>query len=133
AEGAIPTLTKMRDEGTIKAWGFGVNNIEPCQRALDEADPDIFLLALQYSIVYHEDALENLLPRCEEQGVWIVVGAPFNSGLLAGKQRYNYDDKIPDDIRKKAEQISQIALEHGTDLRTAALQFSSAPDSVAAV
>lgn len=133
AKGAIPTLTKMRDEGTIRAWGFGVNNVEPCLRALEVADPDIFLLAIQYSIVHHEDALNQLFPRCDERGVSIVVGAPFNSGYLAGKDRYNYKEGVPDYIRKKGERISAIARDHGTDLRTAALQFCNAPSVVSSV
>lgn len=133
AKGAIPTLTRMREEGMIKAWGFGVNNIEPCLRALEVADPDIFLLATQYSIVHHEDALNQLFPKCDEYGVSIVVGAPFHSGFLAGRNRYNYEEGVPDDIRKKGEQISAIAKDHGTDLRTAALQFCNAPSVVSSV
>ena len=133
AKGAIPTLTRMREEGLIKAWGFGVNNIEPCVRALEVADPDIFLLATQYSIVHHEDALDQLFPKCEQRDVSIVVGAPFNSGYLAGKNRYNYEPGVPADIRKKGERISAVAREHGTSLRTAALQFCNAPSVVSAV
>jgi D-threo-aldose 1-dehydrogenase len=117
AKGAIPALTKMRDEGMIKAWGFGVNNVEPCLRALEVADPDLFLLATQYSIVNHQDALERLFPKCEERGVSIVVGAPYNSGYLAGKNRYNYKSGVPDEIKKKGDRIGAIAKEYGTDLR----------------
>src|SRR5690606_32475083 len=119
AKGAIPALTKMRDEGMIKAWGFGVNNIEPCLRALEVADPDLFLLATQYSIVEHEAPLRELFPKCQQRGVSIVVGAPFNSGFLAGKPRYNYKDEVPAAIQDKGKRISQLAREHGTDLRTA--------------
>lgn len=133
AKGAIPALTRMRDEGTIRAWGFGVNNVEPCLRALEVADPDIFLLATKYSIVEHDQPLKELFPKCQERGVSIVVGAPFNSGYLAGKNRYNYQPGVPDPIRKKGERIKAVAREHGTDLRTAALQFCNAPDVVSSV
>ncbi|WP_164101854.1 aldo/keto reductase [Candidatus Laterigemmans baculatus] len=133
AKGAMPELTRMRDEGIIKAWGFGVNTIEPCLRALEVADPDLFLLATQYSVVDHEDALNRLFPKCDEQGVSIVVGAPLNSGYLAGKERYNYQPKVPPKIREKGERISAIAREHGVDLRTVALQFCSAPKVVSSV
>ena len=133
AKGAIPTLTRMREEGVIKAWGFGVNNVEPCLRALEEADPDVFLLATQYSIVHHEQALNELFPKLEGRGVSVVVGAPFNSGFLAGKERYNYRPEVPAAVRRKAERIGAIARDHGTDLRTAALQFCSAPKVVSSV
>lgn len=133
AKGAIPALTKMRDEGVIRGWGFGVNNVEPCLRALEAADPDVFLLATQYSIVRHEDALNRLFPKLEERGVSIVVGAPFNSGYLAGKDRFNYRPQVPPEVRAKGERIATLAAEHGTDLRTAALQFCNAPKVVSAV
>lgn len=133
AKGAMPALTKMREEGIIKGWGFGVNTVEPCLRALKEGDPDVFLLALQYSIVYHEDALNRLLPACEERGASIVVGAPLNSGYLAGRERYNYRKQVPPQIRAKGERIAALAKEHGTDLRTASLQFCAAPRTVSSV
>lgn len=132
-KGAMPELTRMRDEGMIKAWGFGVNTVEPCLRALEVADPDVFLLATQYSIVHHEDALKRLFPKCDERDVSIVVGAPLNSGYLAGKERYNYQPTVPPKIRKAGERISAIARDHGADLRTAALQFCNAPQVVSSV
>jgi D-threo-aldose 1-dehydrogenase len=133
AKGAMPALTKMREEGIIKGWGFGVNTIEPCLRALDAGDPDVFLLALQYSIVHHEDALNKLFPQCDERGVSIVVGAPFNSGFLAGRERFNYGPKIPPEMKTKRDRIAALAKEHGTDLRTASLQFCAAPRTVSSV
>lgn len=133
AKGAIPALTEMREEGTIRAWGFGVNRVEPCLRALEAGDPDLFLLATQYSIVDHQTPLKELFPKCEQRGVSIVVGAPYNSGYLAGKNRYNYKPGVPEAIRKKGDRIEAIARQHGTDLRTAALQFCNAPDVVCSV
>lgn len=132
AKGAMPELTKMRGEGLIKGWGFGVNTPQPILKALEVSDPDIFLAATQYSLMKHEEALENLLPACERHGVSIVVGAPLNAGYLAGVDRYDYSGKIPDGFAEKREKIRRIAKEHGTDLRTAALQFTAAPKVVAA-
>lgn len=133
AKGAIPALTRLRDEGVIKAWGFGVNDVEPCLRALEVADPDVFLLATQYSIVHHEDALNRLFPQVERRGVSLVIGAPFNSGFLAGRERYNYKPEVPPAVRRRAERIAAVAKEHGTDLRTAALQFCASPSVVSSV
>lgn len=133
ADGAIPELTRMREEGTIRGWGFGVNSVEPCLKALEVGDPDLFLLATEYSIVEHEQALNELFPRCAERDVSIVVGAPLNSGYLAGKNRYNYSPGVPDRIKKRGDRIREIARQHGTDLRTAALQFCNAPEVVSAV
>ena len=131
--GAMPELTRMREEGLIKGWGLGVNTIEPILKTLEVADPDIFLSATQYSLMKHEDALNRLFPACEKKGVSIVVGAPLNAGFLAGADRYDYGDEIPAGFKEKRERISKIAQKHGTDLWTAALQFSAAPAVVSAV
>ncbi len=131
-KGAMPELTKMRDEGLIKAWGFGVNRPQPILKALEVSDPDIFLAATQYSLMKHEDALENLFPACDKHGVSLVIGAPLNAGFLAGLDRYDYGGTIPEGFKEKREKMMKIAKNHDTDLRTAALQFTAAPAVVSA-
>lgn len=132
-KGAMPELTKMREEGIIKGWGLGVNTIEPILKTLEVADADIFLSATRYSLIDHEEALNQLFPPCQERGVSIVSGAPLNSGFLAGIDRYNYSNDIPAAFLDKRQKISDIASRHGVDVRTAALQFCAAPEVVSAV
>ncbi|EPX63325.1 L-fucose dehydrogenase [Cystobacter fuscus DSM 2262] len=132
-KGAMPELIRMREEGLIKAWGLGVNAIEPALRILKESDPDIFLSATQYTLVRHEDSLNRLQPACAERGVSIVVGSPLNVGFLAGVERIDYLGTITDDLRNRRARLDAIARRHGIDLRTAALQFASAPQTVSAV
>lgn len=132
-KGAMPELTKMREEGIIKAWGLGVNTPEPILKTLEVADPNIMLVAIQYSLVYHEHALEQVLPALEKRAVPAVIGAPLNAGFLAGIDRFNYGNTIPAGMLEKRSKISAIAQKYGTDLRTAALQFAAAPSIVAAV
>ena len=132
-KGAMPELIKMREEGIIKGWGFGVNRIDPILRAIEVSDPDICLTATRYSLIEHEEALNRLFPVCEQNQVTLISGAPLNSGFLAGIDRYNYSEEIPAGFKEKRERLSQIAEKHGTDLRTAALQFCAAPSIMAAV
>ncbi|CAM3383134.1 aldo/keto reductase [Flavobacterium chungbukense] len=132
-KGAIPELTRMREEGIIKAWGFGVNTLEPALKAIEQADPDIFLSATQYSIIKHEEALRTLFPACEKRNISIVVGAPLNAGFLAGVERYDYSGTFPAGVMEKRKRLLGICSIHGVDLRTAALQFSAAPAVVSAV
>ena len=80
----------------IKAWGLGVNLIEPCLMALQQADPDVFLLAGRYSLL-NQPALE-LFPACEARGVHVVVGGPYNSGLLAGGSTFEYAKPAPAEV-----------------------------------
>lgn len=131
--GAFKELTKMREEGIIKAWGLGVNTIEPILKSMEVADPDIFLSACQYSLIHHEDDLNQVFPKIAEKGLSIVVGAPLCAGFLAGKPRYLYGSKIPEFAAEKLKNLEEVAKNHQVDLRTAALQFSAAPDVVSSV
>jgi D-threo-aldose 1-dehydrogenase len=135
-KGAFPALSRMRDEGMIGGWGMGVNCPQPILKCLEVADPDICLLASQYSLVDHKNALETVFPRAREAGISFVVGSSLNAGFLAGAPRYNYgsnNEAIPDDKLAGRHALQQIADSHGVDLRTAALQFSAAPDLAAAL
>ncbi|MCW9714324.1 aldo/keto reductase [Aliifodinibius salicampi] len=132
-EGAMPELTRMREEGIIKAWGIGVNTIEPILKTIETADPDIVLSATQYSLMNHQDSLERLFPACEKNDVSVVVGAAVNAGFLAGKDRFDYGGSIPEGLLKRRERIHAIADKYDVDLRTAALQFSFAPKAVTSV
>ncbi|MBH0031845.1 MULTISPECIES: aldo/keto reductase [unclassified Pseudoalteromonas] len=133
AKGAIPELTKMRDEGIIKGWGFGVNTPHAVYKALDMSDPDICLLALQYSILDHKQALDKTFPMLDKRGISAVIGAPLNGGFLAGRNRFNYSPKIPGPMQQKFNAISDIASKHGIDIKTAALQFAEAPSTVSSI
>jgi D-threo-aldose 1-dehydrogenase len=135
-KGAFPALSKMRDEGIIKAWGVGVNTPEPILRVIQESDPDVCLLASQYSLIDHENALEKVFPVAREHGVGFVVGSSLNAGFIAGSPRYNYGDKswdIPPERIARRDRLRAVADQFGVDLRTAALQFSAAPDVVVAL
>ncbi len=103
-EGAFKVLSELRNEGIIKAWGMGVNKIEPILDCIESADPDICLSATQYSILEHEDAVDRLLPAVRKAGVQLVSGAGYNSGYVTGRERYNYKDVIPKGMEQKGQE-----------------------------
>ncbi len=131
--GAFKVLSELRDQGVIKAWGMGVNKIEPILDCLDSADPDICLSATQYSILDHEEAVDRLLPAVKKAGVKLVSGAGYNSGFINGRPRYNYKDVIPKGMTDKREKISDIAKRYGTTITHAALQFVLAADEFVSI
>src|SRR6266403_3628302 len=88
--GAFPALTRMREEGIIKGWGLGVNRPEPILQVLEVADPDVCLLASQYSLVDHKNALNNIFPAVRRKDVSLVIGSSLNAGFISGSPRYNY-------------------------------------------
>ena len=133
-KGAFRVLNRLRDEGVIKAWGLGVNRVEPCELLLDlsEVKPDGFLLAGRYSLLDHERALQRLLPAAAAKNVEIVVGGPYSSGVLAGGAHFEYQKASPE-ILAKVERIKAIAARHNVSVKAAALQFVLANPVVAAV
>ncbi|MEV5383176.1 aldo/keto reductase [Streptomyces sp. NPDC052721] len=132
--GAFRVLDRLRDEGVIKAWGLGVNRVEPLEVTLDldEPRPDAFLLAGRYTLLDHERALQRLLPAAAAQNVDIVVGGPYSSGILAGGTHFEYQ-QAPAEIVAKVERIKALAARHGVGIKAAALQFSLAHPATAAV
>lgn len=132
-EGAFKVLSELRSQGVIKAWGMGVNKIEPILDCLDSADPDICLSATQYSILEHEDAVDRLLPAVKKAGVRLVSGAGYNSGFITGRPRYNYKDVIPKGMTEKRDRISAIAKRYDIDIVDAALHFVLAADEFASI
>jgi D-threo-aldose 1-dehydrogenase len=135
-KGAFPELTRMREEGLIKGWGIGVNTPEPIMRLLEVADPDVCLLASQYSLIDHKNALDQVFPAAKAKNVSFVIGSSLNAGFISGSPRYNYGKEsyiIPPAFLEKRKRLREVASNHGVDLRTAALQFSAAPDIAAAL
>lgn len=130
-KGAARTLADMKAEGVIKAWGLGVNTVEACERALEQAEPDVFLLAGRYSLL-NTPALDTLFPACEARGVEVVVGSPYNSGLIAGGTTYEYRQASTHEVAAR-DKLASLAGEYGVDLRAAALQFCEAHPVVASV
>jgi len=116
-KGAFSALTRMREEGIIKGWGLGVNMPEPIMKLLDVADPDVCLLASQYSLIDHKNALHHVFPAARAKGVSFVVGSSLNAGFISGSQRYNYGKenyKIPQPIIEKREKLREVAGRHAS-------------------
>jgi len=118
-------LLSLRDQGVIKAFGAGVNEWQPCQWMAERGDFDLFLLAGRYTLL-EQEALETFLPLCEQRGIGIVLGGPYNSGILATGAvpgaYYNYDT-APQEILNRVARIEAVCQRHGVRLIEAALRF----------
>lgn len=132
-KGAFKILSELRSQGVIKAWGMGVNKIDPILDCLEAADPDVCLSATQYSILEHEEAVDRLLPAVRKAGVKLVSGAGYNSGFIGGKERYNYKEIIPKGMVEKRERIQEIAQKYNIDIIDAAVHFVLAADEFASI
>lgn len=133
-KGAFKVLDNLRDQGVIKAWGLGVNRVEPIEIIMDleEAHPDGFLLAGRYSLLDHSQALQRVMPGVITQGLGIVVGGPYSSGVLVGGATFEYGPASAK-ILEKVAKIKNIADTFGVSMKAAGLQFSLSNPAVAAV
>ena len=85
-DGGYRAMRELRDAGTVRAIGLGVNEWEICVELLESCDFDCILLAGRYTLL-EQPALATLLPICEQRRVSIICGGPFNSGILAAGSR----------------------------------------------
>lgn len=127
--GGLDALAMLKRQGVIAGWGLGVNEIPVCLELLRHARPDVILLAGRYSLL-EQDALDHFFPAAAKQSVPVIVGGPFNSGLLAGTARYDYAAPPPA-IRDRTNRLQAICNHHGVPLAAAALQFILAHPQVA--
>ncbi len=123
---AVTALNRLKDEGTIRAWGIGMNQAEMLYRFVTESNPDLVMLAGRYTLL-EQGAQELLLPACLENGVGVVDVGVFNSGLLSKPRpsadaTYNYEQASAELI-ERANDIADLAEECGITLPDAALAF----------
>lgn len=132
--GAFRVLDRLRDEGVIKAWGLGVNRVEPIELLLDlkEPRPDGFLLAGRYTLLDHDRALQRVMPAVAERGLGIIVGGPYSSGALVGGQNFEYAPANAEILARVA-RLKGIADRYGISMKAAGLHFALANPAVVGV
>jgi len=123
-------LDALRASGRVKAIGIGVNDAQPIADALEAGQWDVFMLAGRYTLL-EQAPLHTLLPAVANHGASVVIAGPFNSGILAGRETWNYT-RAPDDIRRRVDGMARVCTAHGVPLPAAALQFPLAHPAVAA-
>jgi D-threo-aldose 1-dehydrogenase len=124
-------LQELRASGAVQAIGIGVNEREVLLEALEWGEWDVFLLAGRYTLL-EQAPLDDLLPKCLKAGTSVVIGGPLNSGILAGRDTWNYR-AAPPDIVARASALAAVCERHGVPLAAAALQFPLAHPAVAAI
>lgn len=134
-DGAYRALHDLRSQGAIGAIGVGINQWQMLVDFAKEGEFDYFLLAGRYTLL-EQQALVTLLPLCLQRGISLVVGGPYNSGILASGAvagaYYNYAPAAPE-ILERVRRIEAICESFKVPLRAAALQFPLGHPAVAAV
>jgi D-threo-aldose 1-dehydrogenase len=124
-DGGYEALVKLRDSGAVKAIGAGINEWDVAEKLARAGDFDIFLLAGRYTLL-EQDSLTSFLPYCVEKKIGVVIGGPFNSGILATGPKpgayYNYAPASKS-ILERVAAIESICKKHGVKLAEAAIRF----------
>jgi D-threo-aldose 1-dehydrogenase len=134
-DGGYHALADLRASGAVAAIGAGVNDWEVADTLARAGDFDVFLLAGRYTLL-EQGALDGFLPLCVERGIGVVVGGPFNSGVLAtgsrGDGHYNYGP-VPASVQERVERIEAVCQAFGVAMPGAALAFVLAHPAVVSV
>ena len=134
-EGAYRALERLRTEGTVGAIGCGLNEWEACYRCAQAGDFDCFLLAGRYTLLQQE-SLDPFLKLCAEREIGIIIGGPYNSGILATgpveNATYDYSPATPE-ILERTRRIQEVCARYQVPLPAAALQFPLGHPAVSTV
>jgi D-threo-aldose 1-dehydrogenase len=133
--GGYGAMVKLRDEGTVKAIGAGVNETNACQDLAEQGDFDCFLLAGRYTLL-EQAPLDALLPLCQQRRIALLIGGAYNTGILATgavEGAYFQYSPAPPEIMARVRRIEAVCARHGVRLPTAALQFPLGHPAVASV
>ena len=127
-EGGYRAMRDLKDAGAIRAIGIGVKEIAICLELIEQVDLDVILLAGRYTLL-DRSAAERLIPECGRRGIRLIVGGPYNSGILARDDlntaatlHYDYA-QAPAEMVAKARALAELCARFGVRLPAAALQF----------
>ena len=133
--GGYRALLRLREEGVIGAFGAGLNEWQPAEWLAERGDFDIFLLAGRYTLL-EQEALDSFLPLAGSRGIGVVIGGPYNSGILATGARegawFDYAP-APREVLDRVRRIEAVCAAHGVRMLDAAFRFPLGHPSVLSV
>jgi D-threo-aldose 1-dehydrogenase len=133
--GGYRAMIKLRQDGTVRAIGAGINETAACQDLAERGDFDCFLLAGRYTLL-EQAPLDELLPLCERRRIALIIGGAYNTGILATGAvpgAYFQYAPAPPEIMERVRRIEAVCARHGVRLPNAALQFPLGHPAVATI
>ncbi len=124
-DGAYVVLDELRSQGVIGAVGIGINQWQMLSDFVVAGHFDYFLLAGRYTLL-EQEPLRTLLPLCEQRNTKLIIGGPYNSGILASGpvQSATFNTRpAPPFVIDRVRRLQQVCQRHGVPLAAAALQF----------
>lgn len=137
-DSGYPAMVELKSTGQVDAIGIGVNDCHTCVDLLQKIDLDCLLLAGRYTLLDQSAALE-VFPLCLKKNTTVILGGPFNSGILATgvsnknvKHNYNYEP-ASSEIVQRVKKIEELCAQFSISLAAAALQFCCTNEQVSCV
>ena len=124
-DSGFKALDECRRAGVIGAIGVGINESDTSLRFIQAGNFDCMLLAGRYTLL-EQGGLDAFLPECVKRSVSVILGGPYNSGILTGgvKPGATHDYvAAPIHLIEKAQKIEAVCQRHGVELGAAAMQF----------
>src|SRR5262245_50556535 len=134
-DGGFKALDELRTAGIVSAIGVGINESDTSLRFIKAGNFDCMLLAGRYTLL-EQGALTEFLPECVKRNVSVILGGPYNSGILTGgvKPGATHDYvAAPSPLIEKAQKIEAVCKRHGVELGPAAMQFPLAHPALCSV
>jgi D-threo-aldose 1-dehydrogenase len=134
-DSGFKALDELRKAGVVGAIGVGINESDTSLRFIQAGNFDCMLLAGRYTLL-EQGGLEAFLPECVKRNVSVILGGPYNSGILTGgvKPGATHDYVAASvSLIEKAQKIEAVCQRHGVALGAAAMQFPLFHPAVCAV
>ena len=125
-EEAFPTIAELRSQGVVSAIGAGVAPLDLLLGFAREGDFDCFLVPNRYTLT-EQTAIEEFFPLCQEKGIFVILGAPYNQGRMLRD-----GNQSPEEVAH-LQRYRDICERYDVPIRAAALQFVVAHPLVATV
>jgi D-threo-aldose 1-dehydrogenase len=134
--GGFPALASLKAQGVVGAIGLGVNEHAIADEIAAHVTLDVVLLAGRHTLLDDAAARAGFFDRCAARGVQVVIGGPFNSGLLAAPlgpaPTFDYA-AAPPALVARARRLAEVCAAFGVPLGAAALAHAGRAPAVASV
>ncbi|GAA2725380.1 aldo/keto reductase [Cellulomonas aerilata] len=127
--GAVDALVELRESGVVGAIGLAGGRVQEMAKYLALGVFDVLLVHNRWTLL--DRSAGDLIAEALDRGMGVLNAAVYGGGILAAPDRrpvtYGYRPAPPEILDAVAD-MQRVCAEHGTDLRTAALQFSLRDD-----
>jgi aryl-alcohol dehydrogenase-like predicted oxidoreductase len=131
---SFPVLAALREQGAIAAVGAGAQVNQVLVDLAAACDFDCFLVAGRYTLL-DQSAIDEVLPLCLDKRIAVIIGSPYNTGILhdPGPDATFDFTPAPAHLIERARQLQAVCERHGVPLPAAAIQFPFGHPAVAQV